>query len=117
AFLAFLGFIGTIGLCKLFGVNFFNFDPAYYAVADVPSIFLTLKFWMMHILLAFPLIAALLLYYGRLRFVLLLSMVFQVIAILFTKSRGGGIAMAVIFLIMLAYFIWESRRNSEVLRR
>jgi tetratricopeptide (TPR) repeat protein len=117
AFLAFLGFFGSLGLCLLFNVNFFNFDPAYYGAASWGGIFLTLKFWIMHILLAFPLIAALFLYFGRLRMVLLISMVFQVIAVLFTKSRGGGIAMAVIFIIMVAYFIWESRRDSEVLKR
>ncbi len=112
-----IGLVATIGLCLLFKVNYFNFDPAYYGAGSFLGIFITQKFWVMHILLAFPLIAAGLLYYGRLRLVLLVSMVFQVVAILFTKSRGGGVSLAVILIIFAAYFLWDLRRGSAVLRR
>jgi tetratricopeptide (TPR) repeat protein len=117
AFLAFLGFFGSVGLCFLFDVNFLNFDPKYYEVASLGAIFLTFKFWIMHILLAFPLIAAALLYFGRLKWVLLISMVFQVIAVLFTKSRGAGVSMLVIAVLFVPYLIWDYRRGSDVLKR
>ncbi len=115
--LAVAGLLGSGGLCALFNVNYFNFDPAFYGAASVAGIFLTLKFWFMHVLLAFPLIATGLLYFGRLRLILLISMVFQVVAILFTKSRGAGVSLLLIFVFFTAYFVWDSRRNSEVFKR
>ena len=101
----------------LFSVNYFNLDPSYYEAASFAGIFLTKKFWALHILLAFPLIAAALVYRGWLKILFLLSMIFQVVAVLFTKSRGGGISFAVILILFSLYFLWDLKRESVVVKR
>jgi tetratricopeptide (TPR) repeat protein/O-antigen ligase len=114
-FLTVISFVGVIGLCVLFDVNFFNFDPSYYNVSETFQIFFTGKFWIMHILLAFPLIAGVLLYFGGLRTVILISMVFQLVAILFTKSRGGGLAVMIIYGLIAPYAVWDTiARKSKI---
>jgi O-antigen ligase/tetratricopeptide (TPR) repeat protein len=107
----------SAGLCVLFKANYFNFDPGYYEVGSLGGIFLTKKFWAMHILLAFPLVAAVLLYRGWLKILFLLSMIFQVVAVLFTKSRGAGVSLGVIVVLFTLYFLWDMKRDSEVLKR
>ena len=91
----------------LFNVSYFNFDPGAYGAHDVLGMVLTLKFWVTKILIAFPVICAVLLYFGQLRMILLLSLAGQLMATLFTKSRGGVFAMAAIVVLFAAVAVFE----------
>lgn len=115
ALLVIVGLAASVGLCALFDVNYFNFDPKFYEAESFGQMLFTQKFIATKLLLAFPLIAAGLLYNGRLRFIILLSMLFQVVAILFTKSRGGVISLSVLAAVFGLAFAWESGRAKGVL--
>ena len=69
-----LGALASVGLVKLFEIDYFSFGGGFQ------------KSFTAHVLPLFPLAAALLLYWGRLKLVLLVSMLFQLGAIAFAKS-------------------------------
>jgi tetratricopeptide (TPR) repeat protein len=108
-----LGVLGSVGLCSLFNVNYFNFDPGFYEATSFGSMLVSQKFIATKVLLAFPLTFAVMMYFGRLRWIMLLSLLFQLISTLFTKSRGGVISMGVLGLIFLGSIAWQSGRNRE----
>jgi tetratricopeptide (TPR) repeat protein len=107
AVLVVLGLVASAGLCSLFNVNFFSFNPADFGAADAFHMLTGLKFWVTKTLMVFPLICAALLYFGRLRWVLLLSLVGQLASTLFTKSRGGVFSMVAIVAVFGLAFAYE----------
>ncbi|HTB21589.1 MAG TPA: O-antigen ligase family protein [bacterium] len=94
-------------LAILFNVDYFNTSPSAYGASDFGGMLLTLKFWIPKFLIAFPVICAVLLYFGRLRLILLLSLAGQLMATLFTKSRGGVFAMAALVLLFGVAAVFE----------
>jgi tetratricopeptide (TPR) repeat protein len=94
-------------LIYLFNVDYLNFDPQTFGAQSDLGMLLSLKFWVTKILMAFPVICAALLYFGRLRWILFLSMAGQLASTFFTKSRGGVFAMAAIIVLFLAAFVFE----------
>ncbi len=115
AILVVVGLAASVGLCALFDVNYFNMDPKFYEAESFGQMLFTQKFIATKLLLAFPLIAAFLLHQGKLRYIILLSMLFQVVAVLFTKSRGGVISLTVLAALFGLAFAWESGRVKGVL--
>jgi len=94
-------------LALLFRVDYFNLDPSSFGAADTLHMLLGLKFWVTKGLIAFPVICAVLLYYGRLRWILLLSLGGQLMSTLFTKSRGGVFAMTAVAALFAFTFAFE----------
>ncbi|MGH7442269.1 MAG: O-antigen ligase family protein, partial [bacterium] len=86
-------------LALLFNVDYFNFT--------VPASQGLLGFGITKLLIAFPVICAVLLYMGRLRLILLLSLAGQLTSTLFTKSRGGVFAMAAILVLLVCAGVFE----------
>lgn|GEM_PF-5178050 len=111
----FLGLIGTVGLCALFNTNYFDMDPAHFNADGFFGMLASQKFITTKVLLAFPLICALMLTWGRLRWILLLSLLGQVISTLYTKSRGGVFSMAALSLVFGGAMMWELYRWRGVL--
>jgi O-antigen ligase len=107
AVLVLASLVAMAALCVLFSVDYFNFEPASFGATGFFGMLLSLKFWVSKILLAFPVICAVLLFYGRLRWIMLLSLVGQLMSTLFTKSRGGVFAMAAIIIVFAAAFAFE----------
>lgn len=107
AALVLLSLIATALLCELFNVNLFDLNPASYGATSALGMLISLKFVVTKLLLVFPIICAVLLFYGRLRLILLLSMVGQLLSTLFTKSRGGVFSMVAIILLFSAAFAYE----------
>lgn len=112
-----LGTLASLFLIWLFGIHYFDLDPSSYSAGSFTGMLITPKFIAAHIVVLFPLAAALLLHWGRLKIVLLVSMLFQVISIGYTKSSGAILGLLVAGAIMVAFFIWEHRRGSDVLKR
>jgi len=112
-----LGAIASLFLIWLFGIHYFDFDPASYGAASFIRMLVTPKFIAAHAVVLFPLAAALLLNWGRLKMVLLVSMLFQLISIYFTKSSGGILGLGVAGALIVGFFVWEHRRGSDVLKR
>lgn len=102
-----LGFLASWGLIELFKVDYFDLRPASYGADGVVGMLFNQKFITTKILLAFPVIVAFLLYHGRLRWVLLLSLLGQLISTLYTKSRGGVFSMAALALLFGGASLWE----------
>lgn len=117
AFLIVLGALASVFLIWLFNISWFDFNPASYGADTAGGMLMTPKFIAAHFVVLFPLAAALLLYWGRLKLVLLVSLLFQLISIYFTKSSGGMLALGVAAVLLVAFFAWEARRGSDVLRR
>ncbi len=100
-----------MGLCGLFNANYFDFlDPAHFGADGLLGMLASQKFITTKVLLAFPLICALLLTWGRLRWILLLSLLGQVVSTLYTKSRGGVFSMAALALLFGGAMLWELGR-------
>jgi tetratricopeptide (TPR) repeat protein len=115
AVLIVLGALASVGLCSLFSVNYFNFDPAFYEASSFAGMLVSQKFIATKVLLAFPLTFAVMMYFGRLRWVLLLSLLFQLVSTLFTKSRGGVISIAVIVALFVGAAAWDLGRRKALL--
>jgi tetratricopeptide (TPR) repeat protein len=105
--LVLLGLIASVGLCMLFNTSYFDLDPSHFGADGFLGMLASQKFITTKVLLAFPLICALLLTWGRLRWILLLSLLGQVISTLYTKSRGGVFSMAALALIFGGAMMWE----------
>ena len=105
-----LGLIATAGLCVLFKVNYFDMDPASFGAGSVGGMLVSQKFIIPKLLLAFPVIAALMLTWGRLRWILLFSLLGQLVSTLYTKSRGGVFSMAALSLLFGGAMAWELGR-------
>jgi O-antigen ligase/tetratricopeptide (TPR) repeat protein len=112
-----LGLIASIFLVFLFNIDYFNLTPAAYDSTTTAGMWTSQKFIAAHLLVFFPLAAAILLYYGRLKLIFLISMLFQLVAIAYTKSRGGTLALAGSMAVLGAMFLWEWRRGTELFRR
>jgi tetratricopeptide (TPR) repeat protein len=115
AVLILLGAVASVGLCSLFNVNYFNFDPSFYDTSSVASMLVSQKFIVTKVLLAFPLIAAVLLYFGRVKWILLLSLLFQLVSVLFTKSRGGVFSIALLVALFVGAFAWDLAKAKGLL--
>ncbi len=112
-----LGALASLFLIWLFGIHYFDLDPASYGAGSPLGMLASPKFIAAHAVVLFPLAAALLLHWGRLKIVLLVSMLFQVISIGYTKSSGAILGLLVVGAILVPFFIWEQRRGSDVLKR
>ena len=115
AVLILMGALGSVGLCSLFNVNYFNFDPAFYDAVSVKTMLISQKFITTKVLLAFPLIAAVMMYFGRIKWVLLLSLLFQLVSTLFTKSRGGVASVAVLTVLFMGAIAWDVGKRKGLL--
>jgi tetratricopeptide (TPR) repeat protein len=111
-----LGAIVSVLLVRLFSISYFDFKPSSYEASSFASMLLTPKFIAAHLVVLFPLAAAGFLYFGRLKLVLLISMLFQIISIYFTKSSGGILALILSVILLAGFFIWEARRSSTSLK-
>lgn len=110
-----LGLIASAGLCHLFNVNYFSFNPADFRAHSLAGMFVSQKFITAKLLMAFPLICAVLIYYGRLRWILFLSLFGQLLSTLYTKSRGGVFSMAALALLFGSASAWELGRWKAIL--
>ena len=107
ALLVILGIVASAGLALLFNVNYFDLSPASFGAGSFFGMLISLKFWTTKILLAFPVICGVMIFYGRLRWILLLSLIGQLVSTLFTKSRGGVFSMAALGLLFGGAAAWE----------
>ncbi len=73
------------------------------------------KFIVTKVLLAFPLIAAVFMYFGRVKWILLLSLLFQLVSTLFTKSRGGIISIGMVALLFVGVMAWDWGKSKAFL--
>jgi tetratricopeptide (TPR) repeat protein len=110
-----LGLLASAGLARLFKVDYFSFNPADFGAGSFGQMLVTQKFITTKLLIAFPLIAALLLYFGRLRWILFLSLFGQLLSTLYTKSRGGMFSMAALALLFVGAAAWELGRLKALL--
>jgi tetratricopeptide (TPR) repeat protein len=109
-----LGLLASAFLCTLFKADYFDFDPAHFGATSLAGLLVSQKFLITKVLLAFPLICALLLTWGRLRWILLLSLLGQLVSTLYTKSRGGVFSMAALALLFGGAMAWELGRARGV---
>jgi O-antigen ligase/tetratricopeptide (TPR) repeat protein len=116
AVLILLGALASYGLIALFNIDYFNFNPSLYGATSTAGMMLSQKFLAAHLIVFFPLATAVLLFFGRLKPIFLISMLFQVVAMAYTKSRGGTLGLAAGMVILGGILAWEWRKGTELFR-